>query len=173
MIEIKYIPVAQLKLHERNPRKIDAEQFEILKKSITENKEYFEVRPILATPDFVVFAGNMRLRAAQELQLESVPVAILDVDEKKQRELMIRDNVQNGIWDADVLSADFELEELQGWGYDPVSFGYKSDFKPAAADTRLDEAQKWEYTCKECGAKHVFTKADLKPYDPSTSEATT
>lgn len=166
MIEIKYIDTALLKIHDRNPRKIDDADFDVLKKSITDNPEYFQVRPILATPDMVVFAGNMRLRAALALGLDQVPVAFLDIPVEKQRELMIRDNVSNGKWDADILSADFELAELQGWGYDPVAFGFKSDFQPAAADTRLDEAQKWEYTCPDCNNKHIFTKADLKPYVP-------
>lgn len=112
MIEIKYIDTNMLKLHERNPRKIDAEQFEILKKSITDNPEYFEVRPILCTADYVVFAGNMRLRAAIDLKIEKVPVAVMNVDDSKQRELMVRDNIQNGIWDADILSADFDITEL-------------------------------------------------------------
>lgn len=165
MIEIKYIETKKLVSHERNPRKIDAEQFEVLKKSIADNPEYFEVRPILCTPDFVVFAGNMRLRAALELKLEKVPVAIMDISAEKQRELMVRDNVQNGIWDADILSADFELTELQSWGYDPVAYGYKSDFKPTAPDTKLDEMQKWVYKCGSCGTEHIFSKKDLKPYD--------
>lgn len=166
MIETKYIETSKLITHDRNPRKIDAEQFDILKKSITDNPEYFEVRPILCTPDFVVFAGNMRLAAARDLGLEKVPVAIMDIPEAKQRELMVRDNVQNGIWDADILSADFDLEELQGWGYDPVQFGYKSDFKPATPDTKLDESQKWQIECPDCKAVHIFSKSDLKPYDP-------
>ena len=166
MIKIEYIETAKLQTHDRNPRKIDAEQFEILKKSIADNPEYFEVRPILCTPAFVVFAGNMRLQAAREMKLEKVPVAIMDISEEKQRELMVRDNVQNGIWDADILSADFDLEELQGWGYDPVQFGYKSDFKPAPIDTKLDEAQKWQIECPDCHVAHIFSKSDLKPYDP-------
>ena len=166
-MKIEHIETGKLRVHDRNPRKIDDAQFEILKRSITENPEYFEVRPILCTPDFTVFAGNMRLRAALALGLKTVPVAIFDISDEKLRELMIRDNVSNGSWDADVLSADFELGELQSWGYDPVAFGFKSDFKPTGADTKLDEAEQWVYTCPECGAKKIFTKADLKKYDPN------
>lgn len=165
MIEIKYIDTGLLHLLERNPRKIDAEQFEILKKSLADNPEYFQVRPILATPDLVVFAGNMRLRAAIALKLDQVPVAIMDISPEKQRELMIRDNVQNGVWDIDVLSADFDLPELESYGYDGKMFGFKSDFTPAANGVKLDEAQKWQIECPGCHEVHIFSKSDLKPYD--------
>lgn len=165
MIEIKYIDTSLLHLLDRNPRKIDAEQFEILQKSISDNPEYFSVRPILATPDLVVFAGNMRLRAAIALKLDQVPVAIMDISPEKQRELMIRDNVQNGEWDIDVLSADFELTELQSYGYDAKMFGFSSNFSPAANGVKLDESQKWQIKCPGCGETHIFSKSDLKPYD--------
>lgn len=168
MIETKYIDTNLLQTHERNPRKIDGEQFETLKRSILDNPEYFEVRPILCTPDMVVFAGNMRLRAAIDLKLDQVPVAIMDIPEAKQRELMIRDNVTNGIWDADILSADFEIEELKGWGYDAVATGFDAKTKaPTAGGMDTDENQKWEIECPDCHTTHIFSKSDLKPYDPT------
>ena len=165
MIQIQYVDIGLLKNHDRNPRKIDEEDFAILKKSITDNPEYFEVRPILCTPDYTVFAGNMRLRAALDLGLTRVPVAVMDITPAQQRELMIRDNVSNGTWDADILGADFEITELQGWGFDPVAMGFKPE-KAGVGGPDLSESQQWEYECKECGAKHIFTKKDLKPYVP-------
>lgn len=165
MIETKYIDTNLLQIHERNPRKIDAADFEVLKKSIADNPEYFEVRPILCTPDMIVFAGNMRLRAAKELGLDQVPVAVMDIPEAKQRELMIRDNVTNGVWDADILSADFEIDELKGWGYDAVATGFDPKVKAPAMST--DENQKWEIECPDCHTTHIFSKSDLKPYDPT------
>lgn len=172
MIEIKYIHTNLLQTHDRNPRKIEGGQFEILKKSVKDNPEYFQVRPILATPDLVVFAGNMRLLAARDLGLDQVPVAILDVPPAKQRELMIRDNVQNGKWDVDILGADFGIEELQAWGCDPMGFGFDAKEKESNAGGKAteDDDQKWVYTCESCGVKKVFTKSDLKPYDSSSPD---
>jgi hypothetical protein len=165
MIKIEYRSIASLKTHERNPRTISDTDFATLQTSIKDNPEYFEVRPILCTPDGVVFAGNMRLRAAIAIGLEKVPCAVMDIPEAKQRELMIRDNIQNGRWDHDILGADFEIGELKGWGFDVDTFGVPN-FAPTSADTRLDETQQWVYTCGECGTEHVFTKKDLKPYEP-------
>lgn len=126
MLKIEYKPVSFLKAHERNPRNIRERDFEVLKQSIRDNPEYFEVRPILATPTGRVFAGNMRLRAALALGMQEVPVAIMDVSPEKERELMIRDNVQNGQWDHDILGADFEMGELEAWGVDLTDFGVKN-----------------------------------------------
>lgn len=165
MLKIEYTPVSTLKTHERNPRKIDEEDFERLKKSIIDNPDFFEVRPILATSTGRVFAGNMRLRAALAIGMEEVPVAIMDVTPERERELMIRDNVANGKWDYEILGADFEAAELEAYGVDTSDFGTPS-FKPSGSDGRLDEGQKWVYTCDKCGEEHIFTKSDLKPYDP-------
>lgn len=160
MIRVEYVGVSLLKNHDRNPRRIDEQDFEILKTSIKDNPAYFEVRPILCTPDYVVFAGNMRLRAAKALGLKEVPVAVMDIPEDKQRELMVRDNVSNGVWDADILGADYEIAELKGWGYDPIGSSNMTPGTPGDADVK-----RWEYECPECGNKHIFTKKDLKPYD--------
>lgn len=112
----RYIPTSKMKLHPSNPRFIKDRDFDILCQSIQNNPDFFEARPLLCTPDLVVFAGNMRLRAAKALKLKHVPVIIMDVDEEKQRELMIRDNVNNGQWDTDALAAMFEIPELAAWG---------------------------------------------------------
>ena len=98
MQAIKYIPVQRLRAHPANPRRISQRQLKILCESIENNPDYFETRPILCNPAHVVFAGNSRLAAARKLGLKTVPVAIMDIPEARQRELMLRDNVQNGQW---------------------------------------------------------------------------
>ena len=132
MQKINYIAIDKLKSHPDNPRLIKGPQFEILCKSLEDNPDYFETRPILCNKEYVVFAGNMRLRAAKEIGLKEVPVAIMDISEERQRELMIRDNVQNGEWEMDVLANVFDDQELIDWGIDPVELGLD---KTVAEDT--------------------------------------
>ena len=167
MIKTEYKPISFLKAHTRNPRKIEDKDFAVLKESIKANPDYFEVRPILCKPDGTVFAGNMRLRAAVALGMEQVPVAIMDIPDARVRELMIRDNIQNGQWDADILGADFEIGELQLWGYDLDAFGEKNLGSTNGSGSGINEDQRWIYTCGECGTEHIFTKRDLKPYEGS------
>lgn len=111
MQEIKYLPTGDLKLDPNNPRFIKDEDFEKLCDSIKKNPKYFEVRPILCTPDMVIFAGNMRWHAAKHLGKEQVPVAIMNITKAERDELMLRDNIQNGQWDWDKL-ANFDTDML-------------------------------------------------------------
>lgn len=123
MQKIEYVKVGLLKPHPQNPRIIKDRQFEILCESIRKHKTYFETRPILANKDMVVFAGNMRLKAAIEVGLEEVPVAIMDISEEEQRDLMIRDNRQNGEWDLSLLAATYDNDELLSLGFEENELG--------------------------------------------------
>ena len=142
MQKINYIAIDKLKPHPNNPRLIKGPQFEILCKSLKDNPDYFETRPILCNKEYVVFAGNMRLRAAKEIGLKEVPVAIMDIPEERQRELMIRDNVQNGEWEANDLANDFDYQELIDWGIDPAELGLgEADTEATSHDSN---------TCARC-----------------------
>ena len=123
MIKIEYIDTSKLILSDKNPRKIDEKDFAILCDSIVKNADYFETRPILCNKDMEVFAGNMRLRAAMKVGMDKVPVAIMDIPPKRQREILIRDNVQNGQWDEELLPSLFDNAELEEWGVDMSQFG--------------------------------------------------
>ena len=117
MQQIQYLDINRLKLHPNNPRLIKDDQFKVLCESIKKNKDYFETRPILVNKDFVIFAGNMRYRAAKEIGMKEVPVAVMDIPEERQNELMLRDNRQNGEWDVDLLAA-YNDDLLKEVGFD-------------------------------------------------------
>ena len=71
-------------------------------------------RPIIATPDGVVVAGNMRLRAAKAIGMETVPVFLAELDDGRRREWMLRDNAQYGDWVPDRLAELVALHEREG-----------------------------------------------------------
>lgn len=87
-MNLEYIDINKLNLLNNNPRTISKDNFEKLKKSIKDNPEYFEARPIICsdrTQKLVVIAGNQRLKASQELGLKRVPCYILkNLTGKKQ-----------------------------------------------------------------------------------------
>lgn len=116
MQEIKYVPVDSLKSHPQNPRLIKDEEFRKLCDDIRDI-DYFEVRPILCNPEMVIFAGNMRWRAAKEIGMAQVPVSIMDISEEQQRKIMILDNRHRGIWDFEMLANSFDIQELIGAGF--------------------------------------------------------
>ena len=113
MQNIQYLPVTMLKVRPDNPRHIDKGQLKILCESVKANPDYFETRPILCNKDFFMFAGTMRCLAAKRIGMKKVPVAVMDIPEERQREIMLRDNHQNGEWDFSKLKffdADLLLE---------------------------------------------------------------
>jgi len=125
MQEIKYIKINEIKPDPNNPRQIKDEQFKKLCESIKNNKEFFETRPILVDKTMTIFAGNMRYRAAIEIGLEEVPVAIMDVTDEKRKEILLRDNIQNGEWDYDILANEYDMNFLDDLGLD-IAFKYEN-----------------------------------------------
>lgn len=117
--KVNYIDISELVLMDKNPRKISKENFERLKKSLQNNKEFFEARPIICsnrTGKNIIIAGNQRYRAAKELGIKKVPCAIMTLTEEKEKEINIRDNVELGEWDYDILANEFNEEDLKDWG---------------------------------------------------------
>ncbi len=119
---MEYRELADLKKLENNPRKITDKDFQILIKSIKDNPDYFEARPLLLsdrTGELVIIAGNQRYDAAKALGLEKVPTYLLKgLTEEREREIIIRDNVNNGEWDLDKLAEEWSDVDLSSWGLD-------------------------------------------------------
>lgn len=118
--QVEYRPIKDLKELPGNPRTIKKDQFEKLKQSIKDNADYFEARPIILsdrTGELVILAGNQRYKAAKALGLKEVPTILLpNLTEKREKEIIIRDNVENGDWDWDALFNEWDTDKLQEWG---------------------------------------------------------
>lgn len=88
------IEITKLKEHPRNNyyfSELDGKKYEEIKRSIAENG----IRnPIKCTTNFTVISGHQRLRIAKELGMETVPVQIIDVDEREAEYLLIAENVE-------------------------------------------------------------------------------
>ena len=112
--------LADLKELEGNPRQIKKDQFERLKQSIKDNSDYFEARPLILsdrTGELVILAGNQRYKAAKAIGLTEVPTVLLSgLSEEREREIIIRDNVENGEWDMDILANEWNADVLESWG---------------------------------------------------------
>ena len=128
---MQYRKITEIKKHKDNPRKIKGEEFDRLCRSIANNKDYFEARPIILsnrTDELVIIAGNQRYEAAKHLGLKEVPTYLLpSLSEAREKEIMIRDNVSSGDWDLDLLQEDWNKQDLQDWGIDLDSFGIEEE----------------------------------------------
>jgi hypothetical protein len=65
----------------------------------------------------------MRLRAAKELNMKTLPVEMADDwTEEQRREFIIKDNVGFGEWNYDELANDWDADKLNEWGLDVPGF---------------------------------------------------
>ncbi len=112
------ISTNKLRTSPSNPRAIRENKMEQLMRSISEDPELMQARPLIVNERMEVLAGNQRLRACVALGWAEVPCVVVDWDEQKQKRVMVKDNVSAGEWDWDTLANEWEAEELQEWGLD-------------------------------------------------------
>ncbi len=120
--KLSLVPVASLAPSPWNPRTVSDARFQNLCSSLEEDPAFLQLRPILATADGTVFAGNMRLRAALHLGWIEVPAILVDIPAQLAKERALRDNGSWGEWDEDELAR--LLQELQSQGSDLELLGF-------------------------------------------------
>ena len=112
--------LTELKKLAGNPRIIKDDQFANLVQSLKDNPDYFEARPLILsnrTGELVIIAGNQRFEAAKSLKLKTVPTYLIEnLTEEREKEIIIRDNVNNGEWDYELLANEWEDAKLEEWG---------------------------------------------------------
>jgi hypothetical protein len=68
------------------------------------------------TGELVIIAGNQRYDACVQLGIKEVPTVLIpNLTEEREREIIIRDNVNNGEWDMARLF-EWDCKELMEWG---------------------------------------------------------
>jgi hypothetical protein len=142
-----YRKLSDLKKLPNNPRVIKDDDFKKLVKSIEDNPDYFEARPVILsdrTGELVIIAGNQRYEAAKQLKLKEIPTFLISgLTEEREKEIIIRDNVANGSWDFDILKENWDEEELENWGLKKI--GEKGYFQQQLFNENDDEEVKLPY----------------------------
>jgi len=127
MTGIQKVKIQQIKSNPNNPRVIKDDKFEKLVNSLKSFPEMASVRPIVVNKDMIVLGGNMRLKAMKEAGWKEAPVQIVDWDEEKQREFIIKDNVGFGEWDWEMIANEWEAEQVVEWGLDIPDFKVEAE----------------------------------------------
>lgn len=121
--------VADLRPSDRNPRTISTSRFENLKRSLEQDRDFLDARPLLVNSypgrENIVIVGNMRLRAAQVLGWDEVPVLVVAVPPEIEAQWNLKDNNQWG----DYVEQDLAeiLQGLHASGADIGLLGFSSD----------------------------------------------
>lgn len=171
----KKLKLADLKEHQDNPRQIDEDKLEELKDSIEDFPEMMEARPIVVNSDMQIIGGNQRYKALLALGKTEDMIKVVDWDEAKQREFMLKDNEEKGEWNYSMLLSDWKTEDLSKWGVsvgiwtptlDPSSQGNdvtSSEIERTQSDlenrfTNATEGEKIEITCSNCHETYYVDK---------------
>lgn len=107
-MEIKYLPVTDLKPYENNPR-INDDAVEIVASSIAEFG--FKV-PVVLDADNVVVCGHTRLKAAKLLGIDKIPCVIAkDLSEEQIKAFRLVDNKTQELaeWDWNIIFDELDL----------------------------------------------------------------
>ena len=116
-MQTKLVKISEIKTNPDNPRIIKNNKFYKLVNSIRQFPKMLEIRPIVVNGNMVVLGGNMRLKACKEAGLTEVPIVLADdLTPEEQKEFIIKDNVNFGTWDAEMLANEWDLNKLLDWG---------------------------------------------------------
>ncbi len=156
VLKIDYLPIEEIKVYEKNPRR-NNRAVEVVKKSI--EKYGFRV-PIILGSNKVLIAGHTRLKAAKELGMKEVPVVQADdLTESEQKGLRIMDNKSSEYaeWDTELLKEEFmELEaedyDLELTGFDLREVGDILDTEKEDIG-KVDKLGHLEVECPKCHYK--------------------
>lgn len=156
-MKVEYWNVDKVIPYENNPRNNDS-AVSAVKSSI---EEFGFVNPILVDTDGVIVAGHTRLKAAQELGMEKVPVVVADhLTEKQVKAYRIVDNSTASVAGWDIKLLELEIEDLPD-----------IDFELYGLDIDLDDLSATaEYVSLDGGGDNGGTKAErLRMYTPKVT----
>jgi hypothetical protein len=111
--EIRIEAITSLKI---NPRRISVDDFKSLKQSID---IYGLIDKPIVNTDYTCIAGHQRLRVLALQDYESVECWVPDrmLTPREVKELCIRMNRNQGEFDYDILSNEFDVKDLIDWGF--------------------------------------------------------
>ena len=133
------VKIGKIKPSPDNPRIIRDDKFKKLVRSLSDFPQMAEVRPIVVNKDGFIIGGNMRYKAMKEAGWKEVPVVMVDWDEAKQKEFVIKDNVGFGEWDWDALANEWSDLPLDDWGLDIPEFDEEKEIPFVDEEREINE----------------------------------
>jgi DNA modification methylase len=127
--QFERVSLKKLKEAEYNPRIIDPGKLELLKKSLKEDIEFLNVRPVIVNMypgrEYIVVGGNMRVKAARELGYKDIPCIFINIEPIREKAWNIKDNQSYGSWETQLLKES--MIQLKEENYDLSLIGFSED----------------------------------------------
>ena len=142
-MQIEKVDISNLKLLENNPRKITKDQMQKLCKSLQDDPNFLNNRPILVHENngiLQVYAGNQRIQAAKKLGWKQIPCIIeKDLSDDLIKSRIVKDNKTYGEFDFDILANEWNMETLFDAGFSPLELGIEDIEKIESLDEQENE----------------------------------
>jgi site-specific DNA-methyltransferase (adenine-specific) len=145
--ETTRVRIADLHEYDKNPRKMLKKDFDKLVRSIKEDG--YRNRIVIDLNNRIL-GGHSRKRAllaAGYKEADEIEVlrSTRSLTEKEFERINIRDNIQFGEYDFDMLANNFNTEELMDWGLEipQIDYGFPNPVKEEVDENKLK--------CELCG----------------------
>ena len=138
-MEIKNVPIRDVKPYEKNPRK-NAKAVPEVVKSL---QEFGWRQPLVVDTNMVLIVGHTRLLAAKQLKMTEVPVHIADLSPAKAKAYRIMDNrtSDHSEWEYGTLLSELDelFKENNNYNLDFFNFDTKDFDKEVGFEADLPE----------------------------------
>ncbi len=148
--ETATLTIAELKQYDQNPRSVNKRAFSKLVRSIKEDGYH---QRIIVDSDNRIIGGHARRNALLKAgygPTDAIEVLRADrtLSEDEFRRINIRDNLEYGEFDFEILANNFDPEKLVDWGMDKISANIDKQLEKEfdAAKEPIERA-----ICEVCG----------------------
>jgi len=146
--------IKDLKSHPKNPRQIKKEQLQQLENLI---KKFGLIDKPIVNLDKTIIGGHQRIKILKKMKERQVEcwTPDLQLSDEDVEELLIKHNLNQGIWDWDILANNFEAIDLLAYGFtEQQLIGPYEEAEKVLGDSDKKEKDKKLKTCPSCG--HEF-----------------
>ncbi len=147
---MKLVNIQQIIPNSDNPRLVNTAKFEKLKESIKNLPQMLELRPIVVDSNNIILGGNMRYKALVELGYKEVYIIQAgNLTDEQKKEFIIKDNLNYGDWDYDILANAWDSYDLEKWGLDV--WINEDDIETHIDTEEIEEKKDNKEVCILCG----------------------
>lgn len=130
-MDIKQIPITDVVPYDKNPRNND----DAVESTANSIKEFGWQQPIVVDKNNIIIVGHTRLKAAEKLKLETVPVLVAEnLSEEQVKAYRLADNKTGELADWDMALLNEELEGIAELDMDEFGFELAEDSEEVVDD---------------------------------------
>ena len=130
-MDIKQIPITDVVPYDKNPRNNDG----AVESTANSIKEFGWQQPIVVDKNNIIIVGHTRLKAAEKLKLETVPVLVAEnLSEEQVKAYRLADNKTGELADWDMALLNEELEGIAELDMDDFGFELAEDSEEVVDD---------------------------------------